>query len=133
LAYQPATALAEKFETIVSRGLANSRLRDYYDIWLLSTLHGYDGAEIAAAISATFAHRGTALPRETPPGLTAAFHGSAEAQARWRSFLASKGADAPSDLADVCGVIVDFVMPPAAAAVAGDSFSSRWNLSAGWS
>jgi len=37
LAYKPATALAEKYETIVSRGVENSRLRDYYDIWFLST------------------------------------------------------------------------------------------------
>lgn len=132
LAYRPATALAEKFETIVSKGLANSRLKDYYDIWLLSTLHVYDGAEIADALDATFTHRGTVLPTQAPPGLSDAFHGSAEAQARWRSFLSGKGVDAPTNLADVCEVISDFIMAPAAALAARDSFSSTWDPATGW-
>ncbi|MDZ4169746.1 MAG: nucleotidyl transferase AbiEii/AbiGii toxin family protein [Coriobacteriia bacterium] len=131
LAYQPATALAEKFETIVSRGFANSRLRDYYDIWLLSTLHEYNGAELSAAIRATFEHRGTPLPTETPSGLTSAFHDDADTQARWRSFLDGRNVDAPSELSDVCEVIIMFMMVPAAAA--GDGFSLTWQPSSGWS
>lgn len=132
-AYQPATALAEKLETIVSRGLANSRLKDYYDIWLLSTLHGYEGAQLSTAIRATFEHRGPPLPAETPPGLTTAYFESADAPARWRSLLLSKGIAAPSDLSDACAAIVDFIMPPAVAAAAGRTFSRTWHPSSGWS
>ena len=49
LAYQPATAVAEKFETMISKGLLNSRVKDYYDIWMLSRSVEFDGAEIADA------------------------------------------------------------------------------------
>lgn len=133
LAYRPATALAEKYETIVSKGLTNSRLRDYYDIWLLSANHRYAGSELAAAIAATFAHRGTLLPAEVPPGLTETFHARPEVRHRWRSFLMTTGAKAPNDLADVCERVVAFIMPPAAAAASGSKFISTWSPSSGWS
>lgn len=133
LAYQPVTALIEKFETIVSRGLANSRLRDYYDLWLLPTLRTYEGAEALAALEATFRRRGTAIPAEIPPGLTNAFSDDPATQAGWRSFLASRRVEAPLDLSDVCEAIAIFIMPVAAAAAAGSSFSSTWNPTSGWS
>jgi len=133
LAYLPTTAVAEKFETMVSKGLANSRLKDYYDIWLLSTVHAHDGAELSAALGATFSHRGTTMPTGTPPALTDVFHASAETQARWQAFVTGKGIDAPADLAQVCGVIASFVMPPTVAAAAGETFASTWQPSAGWS
>jgi hypothetical protein len=132
LAYQPVTALAEKFETIVSRGLANSRLRDYYDLWLLPTLRAFEGPEITAAIEATFRHRGTTLPMEVPPGLSGAFFDAPETRAGWRSFLANRRVEAPSDLSDVCEAITAFIMPPAAAAAEGLSFSTTWDSSSGW-
>jgi predicted nucleotidyltransferase component of viral defense system len=131
--YQPSTSLAEKLETIVSKGLANSRLKDYYDIWLLSTLHSYDGVELAASILATFTHRGTAIPHDTPLGLTDAFYGNAEVQARWRSFLSSKAIDALDDFSDVCASISDFMTPPAVAAASDEAFEMRWEPSVGWS
>jgi len=133
LAYQPSTALAEKLETIVRKGLANSRLKDYYDIWLLSTLHAYDGAGLSASILATFTHRGTAIPFDTPPGLTSAFYESAGARAGWRSFLSGKRIEAPGDFADVCATIGGFIMPPASAVAAGEAFEMHWEPSVGWS
>lgn len=132
LAYQPVAALAEKFETIVTRGLANSRLRDYYDLWLLPTLRGYSGSEVSAALEATFSHRGTRLPTEPPPGLSERFFGAAEAQAGWRAFLANRRVEAPTDLAAVCDSIITFIMPPAVAAATGSPFSSDWDPSSGW-
>ncbi len=132
LAYRPTTALAEKLETIVRKGLTNSRLRDYYDIWLLSRLHSFNGSELQAAINATFGHRGTALIAEVPSGLTEAFYASADARARWRSFLVTKGVDAPPELEDVCVSIADFIMPPAAAAAADEDFSRMWTPGQGW-
>jgi hypothetical protein len=133
LVYHPVTALAEKFETIVSRGLASSRLRDYYDLWLLPTLRKYEGAEVHAALEATFRHRGTTLPTEVPPGLSSAFFGAPEKQAGWRSFLANRLIEAPSDLPYVCGAIVDFIMPPVAAAAGGAPLEQTWEPSSGWS
>jgi hypothetical protein len=133
LAYQPTTALAEKYETIVSKHLTNSRLRDYYDIWLLAKSHSFDGSELAAAISATFAHRQTPLPPDVPPGLTEAFYNSPEARSRWSSFLARTKVDAPVALSEVCGAISAFIIPPAAAAASGSPFSVEWGPATGWS
>ena len=126
------TALAEKFETIVSRGLTNSRLRDYYDLWLLPTLRGFDGAEVSAALAATFSHRGTDLPAVPPAGLTDAFSGSLEAQAAWRAFLSSRRIDAPEDFPSVCEAIANFSMPPSAVAAAGEAFELTWDSGTGW-
>lgn len=133
LAYHPVTALAEKFETIVTRGLASSRLRDYYDLWLLPAVRMFEGAEVSAALEATFRHRGTTLPAEVPPGLSSAFFDAAERQAGWRSFLASRRIEAPSDLSDVCQAIIDFIMSPVAAAARKAPFEQTWEPSSGWS
>jgi hypothetical protein len=133
LAYHPTTALAEKYETIVRRDLGNSRLRDYYDIWLISKTRPCLGSELAAAIGATFGHRGTPLSPEVPPGLTEDFYRSPDAQSRWRSFLATKRVDAPQDLADVCAAIVSFIMPPAVSAASRSTFAHTWDPRTGWS
>jgi len=127
------TALAEKYETIVSKGIENSRLRDYYDIWLLSTSHSHSGSDLAAAITATFAHRETVLPSEVASGLAASFYSDPERQSRWKSFLDTKGVDAPADLAEVCDAIVAFITPPATAAAMGAEFTLTWSPSLGWS
>lgn len=133
LAYQPVTAIAEKFETIVGRGLANSRLRDYYDLWLLPTLRTYEGAQVAAAIGATFGHRGTDVPADVPVGLSSAFFGDPANHAAWRSFLSNRRVEAPPNLEYVCEAIIAFIMPPAAASASGSSYSSTWDSSSGWS
>ena len=133
LAYQPTTALAEKYETIVRRDVENSRLRDYYDIWLVSRSRSVLGSELAAAIAATFAHRGTPLSAGIPPGLSETFYESPDARSRWRSFLLTKRVEAPDDLAVVCATITSFIMPPAIAAASGAPFAPKWDPSTGWS
>lgn len=73
LAYPLETVIAEKFEAMVKLGLANSRLKDYYDVWALLATRELDPARLASAIGATFNRRGTDLPSGTPDALTAAF------------------------------------------------------------
>ena len=67
--YAPETVVAEKFQAMVAFGLANSRMKDYFDVWVLSRAFDFDRGRLAAGISATFARRNTAVPRETPDGL----------------------------------------------------------------
>jgi hypothetical protein len=132
LAYMPATAIAEKFETMVSLGLANSRMKDFYDVWLLSRAHGFEGGELVSAFAATFAQRGTELPTDRPVALTSAFFDSTDARVRWAALVSRSGIEAPRELAEVCEAIALFVMPTAVAAHAGDSFSQRWIPGGGW-
>ena len=85
--YPKATVIAEKLETIVKRGLANSRMKDYYDLWVLSREEHIDMSEIANAAVRTFARRKTEMPRECPYGLTQEFVRNADKQSQWNAFV----------------------------------------------
>jgi hypothetical protein len=136
LAYQPATAVAEKFESIVALGLIDSRMKDFYDLWMLAGMLEFDGPTLVGAFTATFGARGTALPTDTPAALTKAFSGQASTAAMWRAYqsrLATSAIQAPSDLAGVLLEIAAFVMPPARAASEDASFAQSWQPGRGWS
>lgn len=62
LCYSRESAIAVKFEVIVKLGVLNSRMKDFYYIWLLSRLFDFDGIKLAKAIQLTFQRRGTLLP-----------------------------------------------------------------------
>jgi hypothetical protein len=61
-AYPRATVVAEKFQAMVALGFGNSRMKDFFDLWVLSREFHFDGEELARAISATF--RRTALSQK---------------------------------------------------------------------
>jgi predicted nucleotidyltransferase component of viral defense system len=135
LAYQPATAVAEKFETMVSKGLLNSRVKDYYDIWMLSRSVAFDGTELRDAIAATFGRRGTAVPASRPAVLGDEYALRRKTAAQWMAFakrLGAAGVEAPESLADVVDANAQFIQPPAAAAAAGESFGLKWAPGGGW-
>jgi hypothetical protein len=133
LAYAPVTGVAEKYEAMVSLGVSNSRMKDFYDVWLLATTMEFDGDELVSALRATFGHRGTALLQTAPAALTIAFHGTPAAQTAWQAFRSKKAPDAPADLGDVVGVIGGLILPATAAAVAGGGFARTWRPSEGCS
>jgi hypothetical protein len=60
--YAPETVVSEKFETMVQLGLLNSRMKDFYDIWLMMRQFDFEGPELAEALKRTFAHRKTSFP-----------------------------------------------------------------------
>ncbi len=60
--YSRESAIAEKFEAMIKLGILNSRMKDFYDIWLLSRQFDFDGTQLAEAIRLTFKQRGTSLP-----------------------------------------------------------------------
>lgn len=96
LAYPPETVIAEKFEAMVKLGLANSRLKDYYDVWALLTTRELDQERLASAIAATFKRRGTDVPTETPDGLTPVFAASGARQTQWQAFTRNVEREAPT-------------------------------------
>ncbi|MGH8225371.1 MAG: nucleotidyl transferase AbiEii/AbiGii toxin family protein [Gammaproteobacteria bacterium] len=98
--YPRETVIAEKFEAIVSLGMRNSRMKDYFDVWVLLRRDGYDGTLLAQAIRATCERRGTPLPAVWPVGLTAEFAGDVAKMAQWQAFLRKNKLDA-SALTDV--------------------------------
>jgi hypothetical protein len=69
-AYPVTTVVAEKFQALVQLGIANSRLKDFYDLWLIAQTFEFDRASLAEAVRQTFARRETMLPTEKPIGLS---------------------------------------------------------------
>lgn len=87
LVYPRETVVAEKFETIVKRGMANSRMKDYYDLLVLRDDEGLDRDMAVKALMRTFARRGTKVPIEVPEGLSDGFAEDFSKQIQWASFL----------------------------------------------
>lgn len=71
--YPRYTVVAEKFEALSSLGIANSRMKDYFDLWILAQHTDFDGDTLRQSIRTTFDRRKTALAGEIPFGLTDAF------------------------------------------------------------
>lgn len=94
--YPRETVLAEKLEAIIVLGMRNSRMKDYFDMWVLLRDGGLDIALLAQAIRATCTRRATALPAEWPTGLEDEFAVDPSKVAQWQAFLRKNGLDAPA-------------------------------------
>jgi len=90
-AYPIETVIAEKFEAMVSIGFANSRMKDFYDIWTIQKFMNPNVEILSMAIANTFQRRGTALPKETPIALSAEFSKDENKQRQWLAFVSRTG------------------------------------------
>jgi len=86
-AYHVETVIAEKFEAMVSLGFANSRMKDFYDIWAIHKFINPDERVLAQAIANTFERRGTELPISLPLALTEEFSSDVSKQQQWKAFI----------------------------------------------
>jgi predicted nucleotidyltransferase component of viral defense system len=111
-AYPYETVIAEKFQAMVALGLANSRLKDFYDIWILAQTYPFKDDRLAQAVSATFARRKTEIPTERPDGLTPAFASDPTKQRQWAAFVEEVAVN-PGPLADVVETLASFLLPHA--------------------
>ena len=111
-AYARETVIAEKFQAMVALGRANSRMKDFYDIWVLSRSFTFDDDRLAQAIAATFARRKTMIPTELPDALTPAFAVDEQKQRQWRTFVEDVAVD-PGGLEQVTEELASFLMPSA--------------------
>ena len=111
-AYPYETVIAEKFQAMVALGLANSRLKDFYDIWILAQTYAFKDDRLARAIAATFARRKTEIPTERPDGLTLAFASDPTKQQQWNGFVEEVAVN-PGPLVDVVEALAAFLLPHA--------------------
>lgn len=118
-AYPKETVIAEKLDAVVSLGMANSRMKDYFDLYILFRETKLDAQIVSAAIMRTFKRRGTAIPGELPIGLSGEFAENAQKILQWRAFLQKNGIKAPT-LAEVVEVIRRNVEPILLKALASD-------------
>jgi len=130
--YPRETVVAEKFQAMVYLGTINSRMKDFYDIWLLSRRFDFDGATLAEAILRTFANRETKIDLD-PVCFRNEFFGTNPAATQWQAFLKkAPGVDAPSTLAVVAGQLRDFLLPVAHTVGKGQQFEGRWEAPGPW-
>ena len=131
-AYPRETVVAEKLEAMVKLGLANSRMKDFYDLVVLARMFEFDGQLLVRAIAATFQRRGTPLPNGLPVALTSTFVGDALKNTQWSAFVRKSGAVGAGDLAGAAAAIVEFAEAPLGAAASRTSLEARWLPGGPW-
>jgi hypothetical protein len=132
-AYPKETVVAEKLEALTALGLLNSRLKDYYDLALLSRMYPFDGENLSDAITATFRHRATTIEAE-PIGLTRAYSDDPARALQWRAFLRrSRFEEEDGALTRLIDEVRRFVLPVLSSISAGEGFKDRWSLGGPWS
>jgi hypothetical protein len=131
-AYPKETVVAEKLEALTALGLLNSRIKDLYDLALLSRMYPFEGERLAEAILATFSHRRTAVEAE-PIGLTRAYCDDPARAIQWRAFVRrSRFGEEAGDLAQLVDEIRPFALPVLATVAAGNPFRVRWKPGGPW-
>lgn len=133
LGYTPESAIAEKVEAMVVLDRANSRLKDFFDVWVLAQNHEFSGPVLAEAIRATFARRRTPLPEATPVALSPSFSSDDSKQAQWRAYVRKARVTTPTlPFEQVVTDIHDFLMPVLTALAATRPFNRRWPAGGPW-
>jgi hypothetical protein len=131
-AYPRETVIAEKLEAIVQLGLANSRMKDFYDLAALASMFEFEGEILVRAVTATFDRRATELPKHLPVGLTSEFADDRNKQVQWSAFIRKADVADAADLPATIAAIVRFAGAPLAAAVDKASFTARWPPRGPW-
>lgn len=124
-AYSISSVIAEKFEAIVSLGDANSRYKDFYDIYILADRYDFDGTELKEAIRETFEHRETGF--EDIFAFTDDFISSEIHQTRWKAFLKKKKALVNAELIDVVDLLRTLLLPVVSSITDDKSFAATWD------
>lgn len=131
LAYPKETVVAEKLNAMVERGMANSRMKDFFDLAFLARTSAFEGMTLASAIGATFARRKTPLPAAIPLALTREFYENDAKQKQWKAFT-SRVAPSDEPLERVIAVLAPFLGPPLTHAAAPERFRMTWSPPGPW-
>ena len=112
-AYSKETVIAEKFHAMVHLGISNSRMKDFYDIWVLATTYSFEAKSLRNAIKSTFTRRETPLPVETPLALTTEFTKDSIKMAQWIAFIRKGKLLANESLAlyQIAPILESLIMP----------------------
>ncbi len=132
-AYPKETVVAEKFEAIVRLGMANSRMKDFYDIWVLASDFPFSGPIIASAIQNTFNRRKTPLPTGAPEAFQASFIQNPLKQTQWQAFVRKTSfVKVEKDFEKTIELLRSFLLPPIDSIVKTKSFEMTWSAGGLW-
>lgn len=130
--YTKYAVVAEKFQATVVLGIANSRMKDFYDLWIIANHSNLDGPLLSNAIHATFNRRKTSIPTETPLSLTDSFSEDPVKKTQWVAFARKKVFLEKEELNTVIQFLQTFLMPPTIAAAKGEPFPWDWPAGGPW-
>ncbi|WP_071466488.1 nucleotidyl transferase AbiEii/AbiGii toxin family protein [Polynucleobacter asymbioticus] len=91
--YPRYTVVAEKLDAIISLGMANSRMKDYFDLWVILNQSGLDQEILRTAVEATTTRRKTLMPEGLPLGLSDEFSQDRNKNIQWNAFLTKNQLD----------------------------------------
>jgi len=131
-AYPRETVVAEKVEAMVKLGLANSRMKDLYDLVVLSSMFPFDGVVLVRAIRATFERRKTPLPTELPVALTPSFADDTMKNTQWTAFARKSGARDAGDLPSTVAALTRFLAQPIVKAGSAELWEATWLPGGPW-
>ena len=124
--------VAEKFEAMVRLGIANTRMKDFYDLWVMAMSFAFCGNSLADALVATFSSRGTPLPIDPPIALSSEFSADAAKQAQWTAFAGRSRLLAVPSLETVVVVLRRFLWRPVSAVTQSTQFERDWPAGGDW-
>lgn len=127
--YPRYTVVAEKLEAAITLGIANTRMKDYYDLWVLCEREVFEGVMLARAIQATLNRRETQIPETIPVGLSNGFASDLQKQRQWSAFL-KKNKLGPLDLDVVISRLQEWLLP---VLFREEGYQSKlWDAAKGW-
>ncbi len=131
--YPVESVVSEKFEAMVKLGLLNSRMKDFYDIWLMMRQFNFSGSNLTEALKVTFKHRKTDLPKAKPLFAEEIYDEKSDRQTLWKAFLI-KGdiKHAPKKLATTAKNIENFLIKPLDAVIKTQEFKGEWKAPGPW-
>jgi len=127
------SVIAEKIEAAVKLGIANSRMKDFYDIHVIKDSSELEGNLLQKAIAATFENRQTKLPcsKALPICFKDEFVKDEEVNVRWKAFLSKNSLDT-IDLESAIEEMQLFLLPVFDAMDEGEEFSLNWSKAGAW-
>lgn len=130
--YNKETVIAEKFEAMISLGTANSRMKDFYDIWFMSEEFEFDGRDLLDAIKNTFARRKTALPVSLPEGLNKDLMLTNYKIRMWNNFVNRSNLEPAVEFSTVIDRLCEFLIVPLKFPSSNGDFTKIWINTEGW-
>jgi len=132
LAYCRETVVAEKLDAMLTLGVINSRMKDFYDIYVLASKFAFRGQALAESIRATIERRRTPIPNDIPIALAPGFLAAPERRKQWQAFLRRGRLKAPPDTAVLGEMLRSFLWPVLVSLGKGQAFDRSWQPGGPW-
>ncbi|MCK5358737.1 MAG: nucleotidyl transferase AbiEii/AbiGii toxin family protein [Elusimicrobiales bacterium] len=131
--YPAESVVSEKFEAMITLGSLNSRMKDFYDVWLMLNQFEFHGTRLIEALKRTFKNRKTPLPHNSPLFVEEIYDEKSDRQILWKAFL-NKGniKSVPKTLNTIAGEIEKFLIKPIIAINKGKLFNKKWKAHGLW-